>query len=651
MKKIFFPIAVAAAAVMASAAAKDPVLMTVAGKDVPLSEFVYLYEKNNKQQQQPQSVDEYLDMFINYKLKVAAAEDAGIDTTATFLRDMTASEIDLAAPYMRNKEFEDEILEMVLRNSKRNVDVSHIMLPQGDNPEDTRVLMGRLDSLRTLIVNGADFSEIAIANSIDPTVKQNAGHLGYITTNRWPYKFEKVAFETPVGQVSEVFIDEPYGMHIIKVNGERPDIGEVRVAHILKLSVPGQFGLPDTEEVRDSLDKVAKQQIDSLYRLVLEGADFTQLATENSDDPGSASRGGDVGYFTTGRMVPEFEKVSFALENGQISEPFKTSYGYHIVKRIDWRQGPDSEEMEQLVANRIKRDQALGTLIAESVLEKNRVMARAEMDEKGLAKVKTVIDKAGKLDSLTIASLKKMKTPVAKVGKAKITAAEVASVIPVQEYGAEAGYNLYVDKATQLMDNEVAKFVRKKLYEDNDDYRNLVNEYHDGNLLFEISSREVWDRSSKDTAGLEQFFKENIENYKWDKPHYKGYVVLAANDSVADLVKKMLSEQKIPGDSLQARLKERFGRDARIDRVVGGQGENTIVDYIAFGGPKPESKSFWKAWFGYDGRVIDSPEEAIDVRSRVSSDYQQYLEKEWLERLKKQYKVKVNQKVLDQIRK
>ncbi len=649
MKKILIPaITLVAGVFIAVGAAKDPVLMEINGKKVPLSEFVYLYEKNNKQQQQPQTIDEYLEMFINYKLKVADAEAAGIDTTAAFRRDMEANVVDVSAPYMRNTELEEEIINTISGNSTRNIDVSHIMLPLGDTPEQTKQMLARADSLRSLILNGADFGELALAYSIDPTVSQNKGHLGWITTNRWPYPFEKVAFSTPLGEISEPFVDSPFGVHIIEVTAERPDPGEVHAQHILKLTANPR--VTDQAE-RDSIDRVAKAQIDSIYELLKAGADFSTIASANSDDPGTVSRGGDLGFFGTGRMVPEFEQVAFALKDGETSQPFKTSYGYHIVKRIEGRQSKTDEELRQMVNARMSRDQALSELLAESVIEKNRTIAGGTLDSKGLEKVRQIIDKAGGLDSATFVTLAKTKVAVAKVGKKKITAAQVAAAMPQQPVEGEAAFNLFEVYATQEMDKEVASFMRQKLYDENAEYRNLVNEYHDGNLLFDISNREVWDRSTKDTQGLEDYFQANKDKYTWTVPHYKGYVVLVANDSIAGDVKNFLETNTIATDSLQKVLRDKFGRHVRIDRVIGGKGENAIVDFIAFDGPRPDGKGFWKSWFGYKGRVITEPEEALDVRARVSGDYQQYLEKQWLDKLHKKYKVKINQAVLDSLRK
>lgn len=648
MKKQIIPVILLAAGAVAGAIAsapKDPVLMTVNGKKVPLSEFLYLYEKNNQQQQQPQSIDEYLDMFINYKLKVAAAEDAGCDTTQAFHKEFDSYAADLATPYMRDQEAEARVAEQIKKNSRRNVDVSHIMIPPGNNPAETRTNMMFMDSIRTLILNGADFSELAMKYSEDPSKVQNMGHWGWITVNRHPYPFEEAAFATPVGEISEPFLDMPYGIHIVKVNDERPDPGQVHAAHILKLA-----GDPRIRKIDPTRDSVAKVQIDSLYQLAINGADFAELAKNNSEDPSSAHDGGDLGFFGATRMVPEFEEVAFALKDGEVSEPFKTSFGYHIIKRLDWRETTPEDEMDNIINTRFKADNALATMLAKDYSNKCRLQYKADVIPAGMAEVRNIINNAGKYDSTTTETLVAKPIKVAKAGKRTITSAEVAKKMPAYEFGATQGYNFFESYVQQEIDNVVKELVLDDLAQNNTEYHNLLNEYRDGILLFDVSNSKVWERSNKDREGLEAYFQANKTKYTWDAPRYKGYVVLATNDSVADVAKQFLAENIIPADSLQATFSKRFGREAKIERVVGAKGDSPVVDYIAFGQQKPVLKSIWNAWFGYQGRIIDTPEEAIDMRGPVTADYAQYLEQEWIKELRKKYKVKVDKKVLNSIK-
>ena len=212
-------------------------------------------------------------------------------------------------------------------------------------------------------------------------------------------------------------------------------------------------------------------------------------------------------------------------------------------------------------------------------------------------------------------------------------------------------YTAFYDAVGQLLNDKTLDYARERLIVDQPDYRNLVNEYRDGILLFEISNRNVWDRSTRDTEGLEEFFRANRENYKWDAPKYKGYIVFATNDSVAGAAHRYLASHEIEKDSLVKTLRKEFGRTVKIERVIAAKGDNAIVDNVAFNGEKASAPGNWKAWFGYKGRIIDAPEEAADVRGAVSADFQQELERRWIERLHKKYPVKINKKAIKKLKK
>ena len=243
MNKSLILLAVAAASAMSAAGKGNPgdeVLMTINKKPVTLGEFEYLYHKNQSQQVSPQTIDEYLDMFVTYKQKVAAAEAEGIDRTDAFRSEFEGYRRDLSEPYLEVKEVEDSLVDVIYERMKKEVDVSHIMLPSHGKGVNADTNRERLDSIRTALLGGADFDALARRFSSDPAAKRNGGHMGYIPAGVYPYTFEDAAYTTPAGQISPV-IETPFGYHIVKVNGSRPASGQVLVEHILKLTQ----GLPE----------------------------------------------------------------------------------------------------------------------------------------------------------------------------------------------------------------------------------------------------------------------------------------------------------------------------------------------------------------------------------------------------------------------
>ncbi len=297
------------AAVMAQAKGPaDPVLMTVGGKPVTLSEFEYLYHKNNAQQSTPQDIEEYLKLFIPYRQKVAAAEDMGLDKAPAFEKEFDTYRRDLAAPYMVDKAVEDSILAAQYERMKEEVDVSHIMVffqSPGKTLEQKKALM---DSLLTCIEAGEPFDSLAMKYSGDANSARNGGRMGYIMANRFPAAFEDAAYTVAVGGHSGV-IASPVGYHIVKVNDRRPARGQVLVEHILRLT---RGKSPEEAQAQ-------KHYIDSIYTMVKNGASFEAVAAAESEDPGSASQGGRLPWFGAGQMVPQFEEVAFSLADSTIS--------------------------------------------------------------------------------------------------------------------------------------------------------------------------------------------------------------------------------------------------------------------------------------------------------------------------------------------
>lgn len=615
----------------------DPVLMNVAGKDVHLSEFEYLFHKNNSQQAQPQTIDDYVGMFVDYKLKVADAEAAGIDTTAAFIAEYTQFRDELSEPYMRDDAVLDSMVQQAYDHMKEELFVSHIMLPA-----DKEAL---IDSLRTAIIDGsARFEDAARKYSVDKGSAKQGGRMGYVVPNHFPWEFEKAAFDTPVGQLSPV-VNSGFGLHIIRPESRRPARGEVNAAHILRVT----RNAPDSVKVRQ------KQIIDSIYNVVVaDPSKFEDIARQLSEDPGSGRNGGSLGWFGPGVMVHEFDSVSFALPVGQISKPFTTAFGWHIIKKIDERGVGSLADNKERILKAIENSPR-SNAPRQAYLDRQKKIYNASVYKDNIAKIEDIVAPLGeRMDSSLMASLSMSTLPIYTVNGVDYTLGEVASTItPSRARGVKTLPLEIENAAVAMMDGKVFDLAREELVKTEPDYRNLVNEYRDGILLFEISNRNVWDRAAKDKAGLEKFFTDNRGNYKWDAPKFKSYVIFASGDSLLNEALNYaatLPAGLAPADFTKT-MRERFGRDIKIERVIAAKGENAITDYLAFGGAKPKADaSRWSSYAAFGGRIIDAPEEAADVRGAVVSDYQAALEKEWLARLHEMYPVKINKKVLKKVK-
>lgn len=616
----------------------DPVLMTINGKDIKLSEFEYLYHKNNQQQIEKETLEQYVDRFVLYKQKVADAEAAGIDTTSLFIKEFEGYQKDLAAPYItEDTTYRWQFIQEAYDRYKQQIDIDHFMLPVGSAAE-TMANMNRMDSIRNCVLNGEKWEDLVDKYSSDPSKTRNHGHYGFISSLMFPYDFENVAYGTPVGEVSKPFATK-YGVHMIRVNGKR-DREDVHVKHILKLFPHG---------ATDEQKAACKAQMDSIYALLQAGADFEELAKKESQD-GSANRGGDLGWFGRGRMVPPFEKVAFELADGAISEPFATQYGYHIIKKVAHGIQPLSQ-LRPAIENSFKHDDR-DKLIQERRLSDWKAKYNYSVNPEAIDYITNALNAAGKFDSAFVAqTIKGCKLPLMTYGNNE--SLPVMSLLPQINNKAvftnmSAAKDYLMSRIDNMADAALQDYNANELVKSNPEYRNLLNEYRDGMLLFEISNRRVWKAAGKDTAGLEKYFAENRGKYNWDEPHFKGIILSAKNDTILNMVKADMAT--MASDTLTDALHEKYGSDIRMERMVVKQGENALADYLAFHvGEKPERKGYSECMI-LEGGVISQPQEMSDVRGAVTSDYQDVLEQLWKKELAKKYPAKINKKVLKQVK-
>jgi peptidyl-prolyl cis-trans isomerase SurA len=586
MKKVFLTIILLAGA-MLSHAQEDQVLMTINGEPVMASEFLYIYEKNNQENNvEKKSMQDYLELFVNFKLKVTEAIAQGVDTTEAFKKELAGYRAQATPKYMQDHAAIDSLVNLSYQRMANVRRVAHIAVqcPAGSDSITEATALAKINLARERVTTGVEkqikkgrkwvtiqepeaFADVAREMTEDQQGKENGGELGWIQVFRFVYPFEEAVYNTPVGQVSEVF-RSPYGFHIALIEEERA-FEEVHAAHIMKMMPRGAEDM--------ALD--AKQQIDSLYQIVLAGADFAEVATAYSDDKGSARKGGDLGWFGRGMMVQPFENITFDMQPGEMSEPFPTRFGWHFVKLYDKRNIQPLDSIRNQVLTQVKRDAR---------------MAEAE---------KSFINKT------------------------------------------RAEYNL----PAEMSDADVKAYAEAHLEEKYADLRHLVREYHDGILLFDVSLREVWDKANKDTEGLAAFFKANKKNYTWNDPHFKGYIIQAKDMASAKAAKQIVKSAN--PDSVMNYLNQRINVDSvtyvKVQSGLWTKGQNAMVDRYAF---KDKTAEFTPS-DEYPiiiavGKVITAPQVYTDVRGQVTNDYQDYLEKQWVATLREKYPVVINQEVL-----
>lgn len=627
------------AAVLLAYAAKDPVIMTINGEDVTKSEFEYLYNKNSQQQINPQTLDEYVEMFKLYKMKVADAKAAGLDTTAKFRKEAEQYRHDLATPYLADSVYLNQLVDEAYARSRKEAVAKHIMFFKSPNPEHNLQMKAKADSLKQVLDNGGNFEELAGQYSQDKRSAVNGGTMGYIVSGQYPYGFEVAAFATPEGSVSDV-VESPQGYHILKGGHKRDARGRVKVSHILKLA------RQESDWAR------AKEQIDSLYQVVTANPEkFNEIATTNSDDRGSARQGGQLPWFGAGEMVEEFDSAAFALKKGEISKPVKSQFGYHIIMKQDER-GPLPKETvkKQTLARMSSPQDERYSLIQKHQTERFAARHKAQVNQSGLDAVNDYVAKNG-IDSLFYAKWLGNDgniTLMTADGNKYSVADFVAKFNGVKQSNPVAAKGIIDANLDSWMNGILTGLEEEALAKSEPDYRNLLKEYVDGSLLYEVSVLKVWDKAAKDIPGLEKYFAENRMKYKWDTPHVKGIFVQAVNDSVATAIKNLA--RGAAEDDIVPALRKQFKNQMAAEKILVPKGSNAMVDYVAFDGPvAPSSIEKYPVMFMLNKRILTVPEEMQDVKGLVTSDYQNMFQEQWENELRNKYRVKVNKKVLKSV--
>ncbi len=619
----------------------DAILMNINGKDITKSEFEYIYHKNNRQQVDVNGLEEYMPLFVNYKLKVDAAEKAGIDTTAAFVSELDGYRKELAKPYLTDLATENNLLHEAYDNYAKNVEISHILITTGQMPteEARKEALAKAQEVAAKAQAGEDFAALAQQYSEDPGSQSRGGYLGYIKGGRLIYPFEKVAFAMQPGEISEP-VETRFGYHIIKVHNVRPDQGERLCAHIF-LMVPRDA----TPEVEAQI----KAQADAIYKDILAGADFAQMAREKSQDQSNAMRGGELPWVAAGDLVKEIEDAAFSLEVGQVAAPVRSNYGYHIVKLNDMRGVRSFEEMRPELQQRLSRDER-GAMARTVLIDRLKAENNYRIDD---VMVETAVALCGAaIDSTALAHLAQQDMVLATYADKQVTSKYIAESLSTRRL--MPGHNpktIILAEIERKAEGDLLQIETDALADKYPDYRNLINEYRDGMLLFEISNREVWEKASTDVKGLEKFFKKNKKKYTWDRPRYKGFVVSCADENVAKEVKKLL--KKNSENDVVATIEATFNTDSTvvvsIERGLYIQGDNKYVDELAFAGAQAQREEALPIVF-LSGKTLKAPETYLDVRGQVTADYQEYLEKLWVEQLNKKANVVINEDVLKTIK-
>ncbi|MEA3447885.1 MAG: peptidylprolyl isomerase [Bacteroidota bacterium] len=632
----------------------DRIILEVDGEQITVSEFLHIYNKNNKQQSEsysPDSLMNYMDLFVNFKLKVAEARNLGLDTLKKFNKELRGYRSQLTQPYLTDKSVEKELIKEAWERKQKDVKASHVLIKvdQHASPKDTLEAYNKITEIRKKAVSGdADFNELAKKYSGDKSVKRNDGHLGWFTVFGMVYPFETAAYETPVGEVTDI-VRTRFGYHIIKVEDKRPAKGRIRVSHIMVLKP--KDATQEEKEKAEAKVKEIKQKLDA-------GEAFDKLAEEYSEDRRSARSGGLLPWFGVGgKMIPEFEEAAFQLnEIDEIAGPVKTSYGYHFIKLIDKEPVGSFEEEKSKIASRISNS-ARASRSKEVLVEKLKKEYELKLFPDKVEEVHAHVTDSIFHGTWDASEAKKLDGKLLSFANTVLYQKDYAAYL--EKYNRKNNPMALETFLHEKVDDYVSKCIlmyeEKHLESKYPKFRYLMKEYHDGILLFDVTDKMVWSKAVEDTAGLKAFYEKNKQKYMW---------------GTRDEVKKLNTKNKKLAKNVEKYIKKHskvtwneidsvFNAEdsAAVSKDVWGMfetGENEMVSDLVVEHSKKLNRK---------GEILNRDDNQVlyikkiepyvkklkEAQGMVTADYQKMLEKEWMNALHNKYDVVIHDDVLNKI--
>lgn len=642
----------------------DPVIMTINNDEVKKSEFEQIFWKNKKEKEtNKEELDEYLDLFIKFKLKVEAAEAAGLDTTQKFTSEFNGYKMQLQKPYLADTTVTEELIQEAYYRTTNELRASHILIKVDADaaPKDTLEAYKKIMKVRDDIIAGKlSFEDAAAKFSEDPSAKTNKGDLGYFSAFRMVYPFENAAYNTPIGQVSMPFRTR-FGYHIVNPVDMRKSRGRVKVAHIMVLVKKNA-----TDQEKDN----AKLKIEEIYGKLKNGDDFSALVRDYSDDRNSVRKNGELEWVEAGRYFKEFEDAAFSIsKDGDFSNPVLTPAGWHIIKRIEYQPIDDLEGLRLEIKNKIQRDPVRAAKTKSSFinkLKKEYAFMETPKTLDNMIKVVTATTATKKGKNVIVTDQPEQKNSLDKLSaddKKKVLFSYAGKSILVSDFVQylQPRWNesqilvkedFIRDQYTRFIDNELTEYEKTRLEAKYPEYKALLKEYRDGILLFEINDQKVWSNAIKDTAGLRKFYEANKQNYMWtDRTDARIFV--SKDKKIIKQAYKLVKKGALRNDSIVNYLNKDSQLNISFESGRYEKGQNSYLDNpsLTLGVNKPFLQDDKYVLVAIDKQLPAQPKKLNEAKGAITAAYQEYLEANWVKELEQKYSVTVNKDVLYTIKK
>lgn len=610
---------------------------------VSVKEFLKAYNKNKTDVKTEQAFRDYLDLYIASRLKIKEARERGYDTLPQMVSDLDNLRQQILPNYLTDKESVNKLVDEAYNRSLKDIHLAHIFISfQQNGIFDTVTALKKLAEAQEKLKTGSDFSAVAKQYSDDPSAKQNGGDLDWITVFSLPYGLETLAYSTPVGKISSVYKSKA-GYHIFKNLAERRDPGRIKADQILIAFPPGADA---------SVKNASKKLADSIYNRLLKGDDFGKLASQFSNDVISAAANGEMMEFGVGEYDPVFEHTVYALQKNVVGKPFLTSHGYHIVKLVGKTPAAAKTDAKAMETLRSKVEQS------DRIASIKSVLANKILKEAGYKKAPVNNSELWAFSD-SILNYQKLNMPVQitgasdliQIGEKKFQVSDWITYAQTFRYKPDgSGIKPYAQLWDEFVEAMALNYYQANLENYNEEFKDQINEFKDGNLFFEIMQREVWGPAQSDSTALASYFEKNRSKYNW-KPSVDAVIFYAGDMATAKTFGNELKKSPSSWNDLISKYEEKIAADS--SRFELAQIPNPTKQSLQPGTITSPllNKADNTASFAYIIRNHNNtdPRNFADARGLVINDYQIDLEKNWVEQLKKKYPVVISEKELNEL--
>lgn len=672
MKKVFvlFALFVLGLSSNLNAQTNEDIIMEIAGEKISKAEFLKMYNRNNLSSGEinKEDLDAYLELFINYKLKLLQAKELGLDTVASYLEEIDKYRQQLIIPYLNDAQVTQSLIEEAYQRTKTFVRASHILisLPENANPTDTLNAYNKAMKIRERALKGEDFSELAKQYSEDPSAndkkeqnyKGNGGDLGYFTSMVMIYPFENACYSMEVGEIS-LPIKTRFGYHIIKLTDKMPAFcSSVDLAHIW---------IANANHSEQECERI----INEVYaKLQDSNVSFDSIVRVYSEDKSTASTGGVLKNQKINTIPASYVLQLSNLKEGEISAPFQTPFGWHIIKPIQYKPIPSFEQQKSVIENRISKDERSFKSL-ESFAEKSKKEYGFVEDRDLLKEIEKIVTDSVFSATWKIPSNFTNDAELFRIGDFSFTVNDLAKEIEKHQRQQPAEYiPSYLEKAyNSVVLEQVVNYADSKLEEKYPEMKLEIQEFADGVLIFSITDKMVWNKSLIDTLGLQTYFGENQSKYYWEKRVSATLWSIDADKEYTKKIEKILNKAIRKGwtnEETKTKIaqKLKIKDQTEINKKVVykwnkyEKGDNKMVDSLLWSDTLQEEGTLKiyetknkKITFLILNSWVEPEQKQLDeCKGLVTSDYQSFLEKQWITELRAKYQYKINQQVYDSIK-